>query len=267
MTWMPARFALAATTLTLAACNTGPTTGSLVVNYKLGLGSACAQFGVDRVLVDLEGDEYEEDAACDPDEPIVIDGIAAGNYDVLVQGLDVEGIAVMDNVASPTTDDKVEIVGGSERSLDVRLGSTPASVQVRWQKFVEGEFAECAFVETKFFEVTAFHGGTPFFEPHEFPCSVPPGYQTLPDPDRAIDGTTLDGVLVRVLDESHQQIGDDLVFMDFTPPGPGRSVKIDIACDGPATAPVCEIVDMSVGSDTGADTGVTTAGDESGSTG
>ena len=60
----------------------------------------------------------------------------------------------------------------------------------------------------------------------------------LTDENRIIDGTTLNGVLVQIFDESHVQIGDDLGFM-FEVPGPGRTICITITCDGTASDATC----------------------------
>lgn len=252
------RLALTVTALCAAACNNDPGTGSLTVEYKLGLNGACDAFEVSTVRVTLDDGKYQEEEPCDPTDPILITGVAADNYEVLVEGVDVDGVTVMDNIGGES-DESVEVVGGSEVTHDVRLGETPAQVQVKWLKLVDGEPSECAFVATKFFEVSAYHGATSFFPPHEFPCSVPPGYQVLPDPGRAIDGKTLDGVLVSVLDENKDEIGDDLVF-NFPPPGPGRAVQINITCDGPVSAPEC--TGVVVNDEAPADTGVD--GDSSG---
>jgi hypothetical protein len=259
------RLALAATLLCAAACNNDPGTGTLTVEYALGLNGACETFEVSTVRVTLDDGKYQEEEACDPANPILVSGVAADNYDVLVEGVDAEGITVMDNIGGED-DETVEVVGGSEVVHDVRLGETPAQVQVKWFKSVDGEPSECAFVATKFFEVSAYHGATPFFPPHEFPCSVPPGYQVLPDPGRAIDGKTLDGVLVDVLDESHGDI-EELVF-NFDPPGPGRAVQIIIECDGPENEPTCtgEVVSAEAPADTGAD-GDSSGGVDSGTGG
>jgi hypothetical protein len=252
-----------ATAALIASCNTGPNSGTLSVSYELGLQGTCAGFGVATVKVTLDDGEYEEEEPCDPANPILLTGVAAGNYDVLVEGIDAEGITVMDNIGGDD-DNSVEVVGGSDKELDVTLGDSPAQVQVRWLKFVNGEPAECAFIATKYFEVTAYHDATQFPNSNVFDCSVPPGYQTLPDPDRVIDGNTLNGVRVRVLDESEEQIGDDLVFAGFDPPGAGRVVQIDITCDGPENEPVCtgELVGIG-GADTGADSGSTDDAGES----
>ena len=116
MTWMPASTALlvriAAIALVATACNSGPTSGTLTVNYQIGLGDTCEENGIATVRVRLDG-EYEEEADCNPDDPIVLTGVAAGNYDVLIHGLDATGTAVMDNLGPPDSDERVEIVGGS----------------------------------------------------------------------------------------------------------------------------------------------------------
>lgn len=245
---------LAATALVATSCNSGPNSGTLSVAYELGLSGTCEQYDVVNVRVTLDEGKYEEEETCDPDSPILMTGVAAGNYDVLVEGIDAEGFTVMDNIGGEA-DDKVEVIGGGDKEHEVVLANSPAQVQVRWLKFVNGEPAECAFIATKYFEVTAYHDATPFFPGHRFDCSVPPGYQTLPDEGRAIDGNTLDGVRVRVLDENQDEIGDDLVFSGFDPPGPGRAVQIDITCDGPEGSPECtgELVADDVPADTGAE--------------
>jgi hypothetical protein len=261
------RIALAVTALSATACNNDPATGSLSVAYRLGPGLACDSVDppIANVRITLDGDKYDEEEACDPDAPIVFTGVAAGNYDVLAEGIDAEGVTVMDNVAGLSADDKVEVVGGSDKEHNVTLADTPAQVQVRWTTFVDGQFAQCAFATSKYFEVTAFHGANPFFDAYRFDCEVPPGYQALPDPMREIDGKTLSAVVIRVLDENQDPIGDEMLFDDFDPPGPGRAVKIDITCDGPDGETECtgEVVGIDA-ADTGADTGSTEGGDTTG---
>ena len=115
MTWLrpSSSLRLVPFALALVACNTGPTAGSLSLSYKLGpFGGTCDQFEVATVKVDLEGSNYHEEEACDPSEPITIDGIEAGSYDLLVQGILADGNTVeMDNVGGNADDDSVEIVG------------------------------------------------------------------------------------------------------------------------------------------------------------
>src|SRR5690349_19490371 len=117
-----------ATAALIASCNNGPNSGTLSVNYELGLQGTCAGFGVETVKVTLDEGEYEEEEACDPANPILLTGVAAGNYDVLVEGIDAEGFTVMDNIGGDD-DDSVEVVGGSDKELDVTLGDSPAQVQ------------------------------------------------------------------------------------------------------------------------------------------
>ena len=74
MTWMPASTArlvrLAAIALVATACNNGPTSGTLTVNYQIGLGDTCEENGIATVRVRLDG-EYEEESDCNPADPIV----------------------------------------------------------------------------------------------------------------------------------------------------------------------------------------------------
>jgi len=236
------------TILGVLACGNEDPDGSVTINYQLGLSNMCASLDVQTIRVDIGDGSETKEAPCDPSQGIELEDVKAGNYDLRVTGIDSEGITVMDNLDTPTSDDSVEIVGGSSRDVDVSLSATPATVGVKWLNTFEGEPAECAFLITSKFEVTTYADDAPVLS-HEFDCVKPPGFAIVPDENREVNGQQLDGVRVRLLDDG----GDVLTqaVSEFEPPGPGRTVELTLNCDEEDGVVMCEIsMNVSGGTDT-----------------
>lgn len=251
--------------LGVLACGNEDPDGSVTINYQLGLSNMCASLDVQTIRVDIgEGVESKE-APCDPSEGIELEDVKAGNYDLRVFGIDSEGITVMDNLDTPTSDDSIEVVGGSSREVDVSLSATPASVAAKWLMTFDSEPTECSFLVTKTFEVTTYADDAPVLS-HEFDCVKPPGFILVPDEERAINGQQLDGVRVRLLDDGGTLLTQ--VVSEFEPPGPGRTVELTLNCDEVDEMVTCEITTTVSGStDPTAEPtsgGESTAGDTSG---
>lgn len=222
----------------VVACGNEDPDGSITINYQLGLSNMCETLDVQTIRVDIgEGKETKE-APCDPNEGIEIDDVKAGSYALRVTGIDSQGITVMDNLDAPTSDDSVEIVGGSDREQDVSLSATPASVGVKWLMTFDGEPTECSFLVTKTFEVTTYADQAPVLS-HNFDCVKPPGFVFVPDEERQISGQQLDGVRVRLLDDGDAMLTQ--VVSEFEPPGPGRTVELTLNCDEVNEMVTCEI--------------------------
>jgi hypothetical protein len=214
--------------LATLACGNEDPDGTLTVNYTLGLSNNCATLDVQRISVVLGDGSYSEEADCDPSSPIVLDSVKAGNYPMRVNAIDSMGFIVMDNLDDPSDDDNAEVVGGGSREVDAQLTTTPAEIGVKWINTFEGEPAECSFLSTVTFQVTAYENEGTLLS-HDFDCVKPPGFAAVPDEERTIDGLGLDGVRIRLLDDG----GDELeeVIFEFLPPGPGRTVELTITCD------------------------------------
>jgi hypothetical protein len=176
---------------------------------------------------------------------------------VLVEGLDQDGDAVMDNLGLPDDDEQVEVVAGSSQELVTRLEAAPARVNVTMQVFDDNNiFQMCGQAPASFFEVQAV-GGTQTMLIHQFDyCEGT--QQPMPDPDRVIDGTRLNNLVVSALDANEDELGS-LPPETFDPPGAGKTVELVITCHGAD----CEAtVSGGASSDDGG-----SGGDESGSGG
>ncbi len=246
--------------LSVLACGGDDETGAVSVRYTLGAANSCATLDVQRVRVDVgtgAGAESAEDD-CDPSQPIIIDGLEAGNYPMLVTAVDSMGFTVMDNQSAPTTDDKVEIVGGSSRDIEAQLAATPATIRVRWIVSVDGQPAQCTFVMPQAFEVIAYqNSGTSVLLTHQFECAQPPGFIPVPDANRVVNGQNLDAVTVRMLDENNAEL--ERVVFEFEPPGPGRVIDLDVRCNEANGTVTCE-GESAVGGGDGGNTGEPTGG-------
>lgn len=259
----------------LLACGDDPQSGTISVRYSVGAANDCSALDIQTVRVDVGTGTESADAPCDPDSPIIIDGIKAGNYPLLVTAVDGEGYTVMDNLDEPSEDDNVEVVGGAARDVDVMLATTPATVRARWVILEDNFPKQCSFALPKTFEVITYeNGGNSVLLSHQFECEQN-GYATVPDPMREINGQDLDFVTIRMLDEEGAELAR--VPFAFEPPGPGRTVDFDITCteaDGEltctGTSSVGEPEPMGTGTggevtDSGLDSsGGSGAGDEAG---
>ena len=247
--------------LLTSACGKDEESGSLTVEYELGPGLGCADASLDigglgeveTVRVTLtRGDEppIVEDAPCLQGDTILIASAPAGNYEMLVEGVDAVGDTVMDNLKLPMTDEKVEVIGGTSQNVTANLAPTPAKIEVKLRVMVDGDFAQCMQAEVQYFDITAYRGSTPMLM-HQFDyCTTPNGYQTVPDPERVIEGALLNSIKIEVLDMSQTEVAD-LAPIQFTPPGAGKLVQLTITCDGTD----CDTTLDMVGSGGGADGG------------
>lgn len=255
---------IAAIGLVGLACGGDDPTGSISVRYSIGAANDCSTLDVQRVAVDIGAGSESAEVDCDPSQPIILDGINAGNYPLLVTAIDSMGIRVMDNVDMPTDDDTVEIVGGSSREVDVSLAATPATIRARWVINVDGFPQQCEFVLPKTFEVVAYqNSGTSVLLSHNFECAQN-GYATVPDPERQIDGQDLDAVTIRLLDENDEEL--TRVAFEFDAPGPGRTVDLDLVCEEANGTVTCTGM-SSVGEGGGDTSEPTSGGDPTGGAG
>lgn len=234
-----------------AACAKDDESGTLTIEYELGPGLACdaPNLGVGglgavntiRVTLTRGSNEIVEEAPCAMGDSILVASAPTGNYDLLVEGLDAVGDTVMDNLMIPADDEKIEVIGGTSQNVDVNLGPTPARIQVRFNIMKDGSFAQCAFADVQYFDLTAFRGATPMLM-HQFDyCTVPPGYSDVPDPDRSIEGALLDGIRIDVLDDAQTEVASLPVF-SFGSPGAGKLVQLTINCDNTDCSGVLDMV-------------------------
>ncbi len=223
----------------LSACGDDEQTGNASISYRLGTGVACdaALLGigglgsVELVRATLtRGDTMiVREEPCNPDVSISIDAAPAGNYDLIVQGLDGVGTAVMDNAKHPESQ-QIEIIGGSSQSFDSTLFPAPAVVEARLEALVDGQFAQCDFLSVQFIELTMFRNSTPMLT-YEFDvCTTAPGYNPVPDEMGAIEGAELNQIFVSVKDPAGSEV-DSFSIEINPPPGAGKTVQISVSCD------------------------------------
>lgn len=217
--------------LGVLACGKDDESGSINVNYTLGAANMCETLGVLTVQADVGMGKAMESVDCDPSQPIVVAGLKAGHYALLVQAIDAEGFAVMDNQGDEDSLD-VSVVGGASKDVNAELTATPAIVRLKATPLYEGQPAQCTFADLKLatFRVATYqNSGTNELLTYDFGCDLDPGYNVVPDEDRQINGQNLDSVSIIALDDAGDEL-DRLTFM-FEPPGPGRTVDFDVTCD------------------------------------
>lgn len=267
MSWMIRSLPLALFAVSIAAgCGNDPQSGNLNVSYKLGFANNCMAFDVpiETVRVTVGNNIASAEAPCDPNEPITLSGVKAGTHDLLVEAIDAEDYVVMDNVAAPDEDDRVEVHGGSSTDVDADLAATPATLRFRWAILVDDFPSMCSQVPLAFFQITAYENNQTglLFGPHEFECELPdPGYNAIPDPDREINGSDIDGISVEVQDAQNNMLST--VPFEFDPPGPGRVLDFTITCNGPSADMLDCTGNMDVAPGTGGSSA--TSGADSGS--
>lgn len=243
MSWMIRSLPLALFAVSITVgCGDDPQSGNLSVSYTLGFANSCTAFAVpiDTVRVTVGNQIASASAPCDPSEPIELSGVKAGTHDLLVEAIDAENYVVMDNIAAPQEDDRVEVHGGSSTNVDADLAATPAKLRFRWALLNAADNFPlmCGQSNAAIFQVNAYeNGGTGLlFGPHEFECQPDPdltdsdGFSPVPDPDRQINGSDLDAVSVEIQNMAGTMI-DTVPFM-FDPPGPGRTLDFTLTCVG-----------------------------------
>jgi hypothetical protein len=214
--------AFALTSLAATGCaDEGP--GSLVIPYQLGANLSCDEAEVSDVRAFLNDGDHEEEVDCEAGEVRLAD-ITPGNYELTVQGLASDGAPILDNLDNDAR--TVGVVGdGAEVTIDpVLLTDAPARILISWNFGA----LNCTNANIDKFDVQVFEmGGTALLTDQSLDCDKAEadgdGYRTLPDPDREINGKVV-GKAVIVATGTN-------VDLDFDPPGPGRSVKIDLSCD------------------------------------
>ena len=224
-----------ATLLGFAGCNNDPGDGSLTINYRFGIGtSSCSAEGVSSVRVSL-GDESET-RPCSDEGEITLTGVPARNYnDLLVEGIDAEGVTIRDNLDDPDDDERVEVIGGSSTSIDVTLTPTPAILELTIVQLAAPNtpYAPSEDPVYEDFEVIAAEGSASPLLIHVFEYSQLTSLTNyVPDPERDLDGDRVDTVVVNAddmqvdADPSTPEIDE----FSFAPPGDGRTIKINVTC-------------------------------------
>jgi hypothetical protein len=222
-----------ATVLSSAGCKDDTETGSLTIEYQLGKASnTCDSESVDTVQATLGDGDYEEDSPCGSD--VIFSDVPSGTYSLLVQAIDSDGFAVMDNVEDEDTQ-QVEVLGGSSRDVEAQLAAAPARLYIRWSLTVDNFQANCTEVDTKKFEVEVWSEADELLLMDTLDCDAPKdedrgeGYSRIEDPDREIQGSSVVEVDVQPQTAGGDSVGDPVVFV-FAPPGRGRELSFTLEC-------------------------------------
>ena len=259
---------LAATVALLGACNNDPGSGTLTIHYQFGaIGSTCAAEGVQTIRVSV-GNETEEEA-CSDDGEITLSGVGAGSYNnLLVEGMDAEGITVRDNLGNATDDEAVEVIGGSSTDKDVQLFPTPASIQLTLflndDDGLQLPSLDSSVIES--FEVVATEGTNNLLLESEVVIADLTSAKTIvPDPERDLNGEEVNTIVIRAVvnGQATQVDGDpDTTAIDpftFTSPGHGRLIELRVDCQGQICTGLVESTnegtDLTGGGDTDTDSG------------
>lgn len=220
---------------TLAACNNDPGSGTLRVQYSFDAITSCTEHEENVVDVRVElGDAVAvETVACDNAGGEIVLSADAKTYDLVVQGIDDEGDAVLDNLGGLIDDDRVEVIGGDDKVFPVTLGLVPATLLVNLSVRNNGVFAQCTsdaiIVEGIRVDAWGFAGQ---LHSHEFDLCEFDDFLPVPDEDRAINGRLFDRVVLQPLDGSGTAVGAPIEHDFAAPIGAGKSVQIAVECEG-----------------------------------
>jgi hypothetical protein len=223
-----------------AGCNNDPGSGTLTINYQFGaIGSTCQAEGVTNVRVTVGNDVEEE--PCNDDGEITLSGVPAGNYDLVVEGIDVEGITVRDNIGNDEDDERVEVIGGSSTDKNVLLFPTPAEIELTLVLLDEDGLQlpslDTSMIES--FSVRATEGTNNLLLDSEVVIADLTSARTIvPDPDRTLNGEEVNTVVINaIVNGAANPIDADpnttaVENFTFEAPGHGRLIEIRIECQG-----------------------------------
>lgn len=251
--------------LALSACNNDTPLGSLTVPFQIGTNNVCSyknpsdeDVPVSSVRVslyrkgtlDMAEPVAVADAPC-ADGEVLFEDVTAGNYNVVAEGINGDGLVVFDN-GSSAAEDFAEVLEGQDILAEsVRLTLTPVKVLLRW-KFGFGN-NQCTQIPMSSLELTTLRddGNAELGPGGSFACEDDDidadGYHRLVDDTRALNGNDLDTIEIAPKDMAGATIGDLAIFQ-FPERGPGATVKLtieitctdtacDLACSGTPCAP------------------------------
>jgi hypothetical protein len=209
----------------------GPDTGVLVVPYELGNRRDCEALGIVAVRAELDDGHHSEETDCEAGE-LRFSLLEPGRYDVIVYGLDADGVAVMDSLSGGPT--AIDVIGSRTTVIvdpAVRLTAAPAQLKLRW----EFGFGSCEATGIERFGVSAWRSdGSELLMMSEVSCALPgegrDQYRVVPDEERELSGDELGEVEIQPYDQHDLPIGDAVIF-GFDSPGPGRDVRLSMTCD------------------------------------
>lgn len=261
----------AAALMGMAGCNNDPGSGTLTLQYQFGvIGSTCAAEGVSSVRVSI-GNEVDEEP-CSEDGEVTISSVPAGNYDVVVEGLDAEGITVRDNIGNDD-DESVEVIGGSSQEHEVFLYPTPAEIELTLVLLDEDELQLPSLDSSQIeaFQVRASEGTNNLLLDGEVVIADLTSARTIvADPNRQLDGEEVNTIVLNAV------IGSSIVPVDanlntaaienftFEAPGHGRLIEIRVECVGTSCTGTVESTDEGTVVTGGGDTDGGTDGATSG---
>jgi len=209
--------------------------GTLIVPVVLGPDRDCDEVGVEEIQISLgEDGEYSNLVGCSDERPrtVRIEKVPAGKYELLVEGKDDDFVSVMDNLADPVSDRRVEVLGdgASVEASQVTLTASPAIFELT----VDFRASSCSASGIRSFEVRAFDDQVDQLLQYELECDDDTlGTSLIPDESRSLKGDQFADFTIQPLDKSGQAVGAPLgPDMPFEPPGAGRTVSVTLLdCD------------------------------------
>ncbi len=231
-------FAALGLAASLAACNNDPQSGSLRVQYEFFTQTSCDQHAetVLDIRVEIGDDLANETISCDNAGGELVLSAPAGTHDILVQGLDSVGDAVLDNFGGGITDERVEVIGGESKDFPVELSLVPARLEVFLEVTNNGFPTQCTSNEVTVKGLRAqawdFSVGTQL-KTHDFDhCDFASGAIAVPDEDRDINGRSFNAAVFQPIDASGNDVGAEIEVNLGAAVGAGKSVQIAVSCAG-----------------------------------
>jgi hypothetical protein len=226
------RFLLAAAALTTVGCGSTKhqDSGTLVVPYQLGNHRDCAALGIVSVRAELDEGALSQEVDCDAKQ-LRFNVLKPGHYDVIVYGIDKDGVQTMDSLAAGPV--PIDVVGGGTTVVvdpAINLTAAPAKLELRWDL----GFGSCDSSSIASFAVSAWRSdGSDLLMQTKVSCSMTgqgrEQYRLVPDKERALSGDELGEVDVQAVDSHGFPMGEPATF-SFDAPGPGGQVKLSLDC-------------------------------------
>lgn len=226
-----ALLSIAASTVLGGCADTDP--GSALIHYRIGNDKTCSEAGVEQIRVILDEDDGIDDIApCSSDGEFLYEGIPVGDYTIIIQGIDGDGYAIVDNIDEDAVKINISGSGAEKETSVIALTDSPAILQVRWNF----GFGSCESVGIDHFLIEAYAEGSGSNKllSETLDCDTPgegsEGYRIVPDPDRELLGGVFGEAYIRPQDASGNLVGEAQSF-SFAAVAPGYTISTTIECD------------------------------------
>ena len=222
---------LAALTSVLASCGDAePGPGTLEVRYVLGPDRTCDELGVERLVLSVDDGALSSEVACEDAEARVLrlENVPEGTHYVSIEGLDAEGITIMDNGADDRDLTRVWVAGDgvvTETDRVAELTTRPAQIQIA----IDFRASSCGAAGMHHLELSAYDQTADILLDAAVYCrDESEGYFIVEDELRALKGSLFSELTIQPVGYDGAPLGPMLNPGQFEPVGAGRTVWVEL---------------------------------------